>query len=427
MGKIQLKKITVNADRVDYQFDVSEDIRHFFQKDLNFFVQYDREIENIPVSILAIPFLGNVMQIAWLTASDVYIESVDAVFCNSLSRLKEAYQLMYPNVTFGGRLHAGSKIYNHFFSNSCKCAQMYTGGMDAVTTFIRHEHEHPLLILEYGFYNGSLCSNNMYSGDEKSERNFQADCLAAADFAKQHNVNTAFIRANYGTFIKSAEIDKVYADKMNDNFWHGLHHAMAILGAAAPIAFSEGIERLYIASSFSIGNTYPCASDPSTDNEFRFGDTSVIHDGYELADHDKAKLLVNYQKESSYQLPLRVCSWNDRNCCACEKCLRRMLQIAAEGGDPRLFGFNYEDSLLATLQRFLHNNVQFLTEKNVNKWQRIIERMQQNYDNMLEKPVYDFLCNYDFAAEKKRGLIRYYYQNFFEILGRKIRHLFSGD
>ena len=53
---------------------------------------------------------------------------------------------------------------------------------------------------------------------------------------------------------------------MGDDFWHGLHHAMAILGAAAPIAYLEGIQTLYIASSFSVGNTYPCASDPTTMN-----------------------------------------------------------------------------------------------------------------------------------------------------------------
>ena len=206
---------------------------------------------------------------------------------------------------------------------------------------------------------------------------------------------------------------------MGDDYWHGLHHAMAILGTAAPIAFFEGVNDLYIASSFSVGNTYPCASDPTTDNEFRFANTSVMHDGYELTDQDKAKLVVSYQKRSLSPLPLRVCSWNDHNCCACEKCLRRMLQLNAEGGDPKDFGFSYGTSILDTTQRFLRKEIQFFTGKNIDKWQHIIQRMGENLSESFDKDIYDYLVDYDFEKEKRIGLLRYYYENFFTILKRK--------
>lgn len=419
MGEIRLNKLLVSKNNVDYWFSVTDDLKCFFKNPLHLFVQYDRSIEQIPTSILVIPFLGNVMQIAWLTNAEVFVEQIDRRFYYSLQRLRNAYQKMYPNCLLGGMLHA--KCKDNDISTSVKSAQMFTGGMDAVTTFIRHADENPLLILEYGFYQESLVKQNSFSGDVKSEKNYVSDCNAATEFAQAHGTNTAFIRANYGTFINSSAIDKQFASLMGDNFWHGLHHAMAILGAAAPISYLEGIGTLYIASSFSVGNTYPCASDPTTDNEFCFAGTSVVHDGYEMTDQDKARMVVAYQKLSNASLPLRVCSWNDHNCCACEKCLRRMLQINAEGGNPLDFGFACEQSLLDTVTEFLNREIQFFTTKNIDKWKRIIARMGENYDNVFEKSVYDFLKDYDFEEEKKFGLLRYYRKNFFSIIKRKLK------
>lgn len=419
MGKIKLEKLIVSNDRVDYYFSVTEDLKRFFKPQMHMFAQYDRCIEHIPENILVIPFLGNIMQIAWLSDAEVYIDKVDSEFYDSLHRLRNAYQKMYPNCPLGGKLIAECQKNDLYITT--KSAQMFTGGMDAVTTFIRHADEKPLLILEYGFYQEEQMEHGEYAKDIESERNFVSDRSAAIEFAKLHGTIATFIRANYGTFINSAAINKQFAGRMGDNFWHGLHHAMAILGAAAPIAYLENIQTLYIASSFSVGNTYPCASDPTTDNEFRFASTSVVHDGYEMTDQDKARTIVAYQEMTNVPLPLRVCSWNDHNCCACEKCLRRMLQICAEGGDPHNFGFNYEQSIFDTTKAYLRKEIQFFTPKNIDKWGRIIARMEENYDGLFEKKVYDYLKNFNFEKEKKIGLFRYYRKNFFSILKRKIK------
>lgn len=419
MGQIKLTRIQVENQRVDYWFSVTDDLKQFFAPQLHMFAQYDRCIEQIPESILVIPFLGNVMQVAWLTDSNVIVNTVDMVFQKSLGALREAYQKMYPNCPMKGSLCAKAEYNHHEVTcKSEKSAQMFTGGMDAVTTFIRHSDEHPLLILEYGFY--SDVSDGSYAEDEKSERNFVSDCAATSKFADLHDTKATFIRANYGTFVNGIALSRRFQNLMGDDFWHGIHHAMAILSAAAPIAYLENVTRLYIASSFSVGNTYPCASDPTTDNEFKFADTAVCHDGYEMTDQDKARLVVNYQAQSGKPLALRVCSWNDHNCCSCEKCLRRMLQLSAEGGDPKNFGFSYNGSLLDVTQLYLKNEVQFFTAKNIDKWQRIITRMGDNYEGIYDKSVYEYLKKFDFVKEKRRGLWRYYYKNFFSIVKRKI-------
>ena len=106
MGKIKLEKLLINKDRVDYWFTATEDLKHFFKSPMHLFMQYDRCIESVPESILVIPFLGNVMQIAWLTDAEVCIDRVDHTFYRSLQHLRDAYQKMYPNCPLSGTLHA---------------------------------------------------------------------------------------------------------------------------------------------------------------------------------------------------------------------------------------------------------------------------------------------------------------------------------
>lgn len=423
MGKIVLTKLDVSKQRVDYRFEISDDLKKYFDQDLHMFVQYDFDIDTIPKGILVIPFLGNVMQIAWLTDSRVYVDSVDAVFKESLLHLREAYRKMYPHCPLKGDLEVKC-IEENSFTQSGRSAQLYTGGLDATTTYIRHQKEKPLLIQEYGFYDAHLFEKDNYSNDEKSERNFISDITAATHFAKIHELQTSFVRSNFGTFIKSSHLDKQYSKLMGDNFWHGLHHAMALLSAAAPICYANRVSTLYIASSFSVGNSYPCASDPTTDNEFCFAGTKVCHDGYEMTDQDKARFVVSFQKQSGLPLPLRTCSWNDHNCCSCEKCLRRILQINAEGGDPRNFGFFYTGTVKDVTSAYLDKEIQFFTTKNINKWGNIIRRMQQNYAEVYDKSSADYLSAYAFEREKKRGLYRYYRRNFFAIIKRKVKGLF---
>lgn len=98
-----------------------------------------------------------------------------------------------------------------------------------------------------------------------------------------------------------------------------------------------------------------------------------------------------------------------------------MLQINAEGGDPRNFGFAYERSVLDTTKVYLRKEIQFFTAKNIDKWSRIITRMSDNYDGLFEKEVYNYLKDFDFEREKSIGLWRYYRQNFFSIVKRKLK------
>ena len=102
-----------------------------------------------------------------------------------------------------------------------------------------------------------------------------------------------------------------------------------------------------------------------------------------------------------------------------------MLGLVAEGGDVTKYGFTLKRSLYEEVHEHLENEVQFLDADHIVFWQEIIARMQENYDNVFDKDVADFLRDYDFEREKKHGLWRYYRRNFCSILKRKIKDLFT--
>ena len=426
MGKIVLNEMRIRDNRIDYWFDVPEELKRFFKYGTHLFVQYDRDISGVPEGILIIPFVSAILPLSWLTDTFICIPALDSVFFESALRLREAYRRMYPCCPLnGGLLPTRIEDNRKCTEYVGRSAQMYTSGMDAMTTFIRHREEKPLLIQEYGKFDDTIVADGNYERDERSERAYQSDRQVAQAFAESNYTKATFIRSNYCNLIPFSAVDKVYSRLMGDTFWHGIQHAVVILGVAVPVAYAEGVGTLYIASSNFPGRKVTCASDPTTDNEFRFANCQVHHDGYELTDEDKAQLVVNFQRKTNNQVQLRVCSWNDHNCCACEKCLRRMLQISAEGGDPHDFGFSYPQRLLEQTKGFMYDNVQFMTELNIVTWKSCIARMQENYDNVFDKRVADFLRDYDFEREKKKGLWRYYRRNFFSIIKRKIKGLLT--
>ena len=121
---------------------------------------------------------------------------------------------------------------------------------------------------------------------------------------------------------------------------------------------------------------------------------------------------------------MRVCSFNDKNCCECEKCFRTVLGIVAEAADVTDFNFYHHGTLKQHWQDVIYRKgglMSFKSEK-VLHWPYIIARMKENYNKMTaeQQEFVDWFLNFDFDKAKKEGLRRYYRQNFFSILKRKL-------
>lgn len=407
---ITVNDIIVKENLVDITFSVSNNLKKYFNND-HLFYQYNYDVSNVPKSILIIPFVANVIPLVWITNSKILLDEIDKSFFYCLTNVKKAFIKMYPNVHFEGDV-SFNKLVGHCYEAERESAQLFSGGLDALTTFIRIKNSNPLLITEYGWHSNKVEESMVWEADYDHVKNF----------ASKNGLNNILIHSNYGTIFNAKEINREFQSSLGDTWWHGLHHGLAIISAAIPIAFLLKVKNIYIASSNTALYQMTCASDPSIDNEIKFASGGVIHDGYELNRQDKIRVLIDYSKaEKRNDLKLRVCFKQEENCCKCEKCLRTIFGILAEGSDPTKFGFEVPN-LMTNLKSFLDSEVKFFTKSFIEMyWLVIQKRMDDNKEQIINKEILEWFLHYDFVIERKKSLLKYRIYNFFPIVNRKLR------
>ncbi|EOU1946152.1 peptidase, partial [Clostridium perfringens] len=362
-----------------------------------------------------IPFIANILPLIWVVNGILWVEEVDENYYRSLFRIRSAYQDMYQNCDLKGNIIT-ARIVKNEYNIVRESALLFSGGLDAMTTSIRISDKNPLLINIYGWHKDNIIYNEVFESDFKN----------ISEFAIRNNFERTFIQSNFATIVNSEYFNKIYTKKLNDSWWHGLQHGISFIGHAIPIAYKFKIKDIYIASSFSIGGKrYSCSSDPAVDIETKYASGSVVHDGFELKRQDKVALVVKKQKEINSIYPLRVCSFNDKNCCKCEKCFRTILGLIAEGIDKeglKLFGFYIEKDLKVHFEEIMKNSIQFwgVERELLVHWPNIKKRIFENEDNISEKEFIDWFLNYDFLRERKKAIFKYRVLNWRKILKRKV-------
>lgn len=410
MDHLILDEITVNKNRVDFFFIIKGNLQKYFKAANNMFLEYNYDISDVPPSILTIPFVSNIIPLIWITDSTIVVKELDKEFYECLNEIKASFQIMFPNIKFKGKITV-EKIVTNYYIPKTEAATLFSGGLDALTTFIRIKEKKPFLITEYGWHDSATENSDVWEADKGN----------AVAFARTHGLQNILVQSNYGTFIIAQNIDYDFHKRLGDSWWHGLHHGLAIITAAIPVAYKLKIKCIYIASSNTPMYKVACASDPSVDNKIRYASGRVFHDAFELTRQDKVKVVVDYYSSNNESVNIRVCFQNKENCCNCEKCLRTILGIVAEGKDPRDFGFNIPNDFSQHVRSFLNNEVKFFTDTFITiYWKMIQKRMKENFDNILFKDLLDWFLDYDFSAERKKCLLRYRMTNFFPILKRKI-------
>lgn len=411
MNSIYVKDIKVYKNRVDVNLDVSDSIREYFVDDLHFFAEYTVDISSVPKSVLAMPILLNIIQLSWIVDAVVWIEEIDKKFYNSIPVLKNAFRELHPNMTLKGTLIAAKQVENFIESDNNKLL-LFTGGIDATSTLIRIFDKKPMLFNTNGWY---LKNSN------ESNEVYDADYNAISTIASNNGLQSEFVKSNFAKFIKSEVVDNHFCRNAGTTWWFGFQHSLAFIGCAMVIAYAKNIDTIYIASSYTFGQYIRCVSDPRIDSCIECAGIKTIHDGYELSRQDKVKLIVNYQKETDREVILRVCSFNTRNCCECEKCFRSMLALVAEGADNiEKFGFDLDDTLLNKLKLFIEKEAMELDNNHIVFWNDIIERMKSNYANLHYKEVYDYLKDINLYKARKRAIWNHYTKDFWQILKRKL-------
>ena len=390
-NRIIINRINITDHRIEYDYIIEGEWQEAFNLENKFFIEYSINISSLPQSIAVVPLLANFLPMAWVYDAEIICPCCDKAFLESIPEFKKGYMDMFPSVKFGGKLTAHEITENHSLCNG-KAGAFFSGGVDAFNTLICHEKEKPTLITIWG----ADIKLTDTAGWERVSSHIEA---VARDF----DVDFAKIKTNFRTVLNEAILDKKIKHS-GDLWWHGFQHGLAIICHSAPIAYLQGINSIYIASSFHKDQkgSYTCASDPTIDNYIKFADANIIHDGYELTRQDKIKNITSFSKKTRKEIKLRVCwiSQGGGNCCKCEKCFRTIMGIYAEGCNPRDFGFSY-------------------TEKEFSK---NVRKLRYSGDSMISSLRYGPIQNKMKKNLRKKDLpksIRWFYNTNIEKLGKK--------
>jgi hypothetical protein len=411
MDGIILKAIRVKKTHVEFQFKTTGILQKYFTTD-TMFIDYQEDMSEVPESILVIPFVASFLPLMWLTNTVMWVTELDRTFYDSVSKIKDAYQRLYYHYDLKGNLVA-ARLVENAFEVERPTMLLYSGGLDASASYIRIKETNPLLFNIQGWYKHR----------EDTDVFADADIRDIGAFAKTENLDFTFAKSNFAVVVNDAVFNKNVKKKLTDSWWHGFQHSMSFISISIPLAYLKKIRTINIASSVPMGEYCMCASHVTTDSEFKFATVGgCIHDGSELSRQDKVHIVINYQKSLNRPYFMRVCSFNDHNCCECEKCFRTILGIVAEGRNIKDFGFNIDGSLKQHWINVLDKKaglMGFASEK-VLHWPYIKQRMKENYDIIEDKDFVDWFFNFDFDKAKRDGVMKYYRQNFFSIVKRKL-------
>ena len=389
-NKIVLNSIELKKNRVEYNYTICGKWKRYFMNN-KFYIEYNEGIENIPKSILVIPFLGTILPLSWVFDAEIIIDEIDEEFYNCIHNVKEGYKNMYPMIKFNGKLTAKNLKNNNYQKNDYNIV-FFSGGIDAYSTLVTHIKEKLILVTLWGA-----------DIKTKEEQNWNIIENGIKEEANKNNKKSMIVKTSFREVLNHKNLDRYINPKAGDKWWHGFQHGIGIITHAAPICFMYKINNIYIASSFTTGDHETCASDPTIDNNIRIASATVIHDGYELARGDKIENIKNYIEKNKKMIKLRVCLTKGavENCCSCEKCYRTIMECLVRGLDPNLVGFKCNEQTYKNIYSDFKTKI---TVRTTVEWKRIQKSYLDNYNKFKDDKRVNWIFNFDFEKNNKNFL-----------------------
>ncbi len=390
MEQIRLEGIEKNGCTLRYDFTYTPGLARFFSGK-PFELVYPQSIEPVPDGVLAIPFVANVLPLTWLQDAELILPELDQDFYDCIPVLKRSYAQMYPEARWQGSIQV-ERLLDCSREGAQGAAAMFSGGVDATMTLLRHYEERPQLITIWG---SDIAWDNR-EGWRTMEKGL-------ADTAQAYGLPLQVIRSGFRQFDEEEVLAQEYQALLQEHWWFGVKHGIAIICHAAPLMWLEKLRTLYMASSFCAADQQVrCASYPTIDDNVRFFGCQVFHDGFELSRQDKIRGIIRRKEELGLPVFLHVC-WESKgggNCCGCEKCLRTMVGFWAEGVDPADYGFCFDPETIFDRMYDLLAMRYLYSAGTISDWLPIQETMRQNWQALRQKPwgkKLQWILDFDFV------------------------------
>lgn len=398
--KIDITIPSLSDNKVQFKLIVSRPLRKYFLKD-TCYVQYDRslDIKNVDISILTIPIVAATAPITWAVGADIGMPKLDAAYLSSLARVKDVFRGVYPNFKYSGEIYPGETVTNEFGGK--RFAMLFSGGVDSLTTYLRHKNKNPDLFSVWGVPDIPPSESKFWGKmwtdiTDFADRNGLMAFQVKTDIYR--NINYELLRREFGI-----------------SWWGDVAAGLFLLGMCAPITAVREIGSLLIASSYTKCFTKGFGFNPSVDNIVTWADVTVCHDGYELSRQQKLHYLCR-SENVPYLARLRVCwdSASRTNCGNCEKCFRTIVGLVTEGVDPNNCNFDTNIKTLPYIGDCFHKGKIPLSEGAKFMWRDIQKHIPEDIDRDIygSQEFLIWLREYDLSNYSESKLRKWLWRSY---------------
>lgn len=366
-ARIVVDRVWLSEDgrRINYDYRATGSAARYFDGCPAFYARYEVDLTDVPESLLMVPVVANLAPIAWFAGIPLDVPVLDARFIRALEDIKSIFLQDYPH------LRGPDSVLNVAHSVETKNqpsakAMLFSGGVDAYTTFFRHRAEGVELV-------------SIHGADIPVDDDEQWKTLVKLTAAEP-------ILATYGKRNIEANLRDFYTYRVNqlvpsNSWWGSVQHGLALTSLLAPLSAKRGYGTVYIASSYTEAIQILWGSTPEIDGRIAWSACSVVHDGYELRRVDKIGLIVSEAANSRQKVNLRVCYSElnaGLNCSRCEKCYRTILGLSLFGADPNDFGLSADSQTYVRILQFIQGG--FSTQGSRYFWWELHQRMISSPD-----------------------------------------------
>lgn len=386
MNTLEIKEILTENSRIEYVYEVAGEWKRYFSEQ-KFFVEYSEDISGISKGLAAIPLISSVLPLAAFFEAKIYTPVIDRDFYESIPRFMKGYYEMWEgksdqfHFVYDNILIAETVEKNVItFEEDAPSMLYFSGGVDAYTSLIRHEKERIILL--------TVCGADTYYNNAKG---LETILRKNQEIADMHHLQMLSLTSSLRKFMNEDLINNYLDPIIGDNYWHAFQHSVGMFGLSVGYIYKYGIRKIYFASSFSSKDEEKigCGSDPTIDNNVRIANMdAVAHDLFDLSRQDKLEELISYHERTGLPVKLRVCyhSADGENCCKCEKCIRTIMGILAEGKDPREFDLHYDpDTIYSRFAQVLKRlDMQKAMMRSI--YEGIQSKMRKKYPDISQAP-----------------------------------------
>ncbi len=368
--QITLNGINACKNRISYDFSYDKSLDNFFSGE-EFYLEYQADIdfEKVPKSILSVPFVINLLPLCFIYDISLNLEELDESVFNSILEIKKGFETIYPNNTFYNKINP-QKVISNTYETSDKVTCLFSGGVDASFSFLRHRNENLTLFNVWGVD----LSLEDKKGHLETEDAFNK---IANDFSVGYICIKSTLRTFYNEKFLNSDVYKI----IGDYWWHGAQHSIGLLSLLAPYNYLNKIKTNYIASTFTqteLSQGVKCVSYPVIDNALAMASTDVFHDGFDFSRTKKVEFICKECNKLGKSMDLKVCFHyrEGKNCSACEKCYRTIVAILVFDNDIEKYGFKLNFKNAKEIKRFLDTH-----EIGLFRWLPIQEAYLKNPTN----------------------------------------------